>query len=284
MKVHISMEINRQNGTVITIFSTASAVGKTFLAVNMAAELARIGYKICLIDLDLQFGDVGNYLALNVQKTLFDLLDAMKINSADIDIENFLTPYEYKNISFSVLPSPTELDQAYNISAEGVRQCTNELQKYFDYILIDTASTFSRLNLAVMDLSTIITFVGIVDFIPTIKNMKIGYDTMRSIGYGSNKIRLILNRSDSKTNIALNDVQQVLGEKFYHIIPNDFTEAQESIHAGIPLAAAARDNPIKESIRQLIGRYTNRLNLPEEKDTRLSGWMKRIFKQGDNNG
>lgn len=284
MKVHISMEINRQNGTVITIFSTASAVGKTFLAVNMAAELAHIGYKVCLVDLDLQFGDVGNYLALNVQKTLFDLLSAMKTNSSDIDIENFLTPYEYKNISFSVLPAPIELEQAYNISAEGVKQCINELQKDFDYILIDTTSTFSRLNLTVMDLSTIITFVGIVDFIPTIKNMKIGYDTMRSIGYGSNKIRLILNRSDSKTNIALNDVQQVLGEKFYHIIPNDFTEAQESIHAGIPLTAAARDNSVRESIRQLIGRYTNRLNVPEEKAVKLSGWMKRIFKQGDNNG
>ena len=114
--------------------------------------------------------------------------------------------------------------------------------------------------------------------------MKIGYDTMRSIGYGSNKIRLILNRSDSKTNIALNDVQQVLGEKFYHIIPNDFTEAQESIHAGIPLTAAARDNSVRESIRQLIGRYTNRLNVPEEKTAKLSGWVKRIFKQGDNNG
>ena len=284
MKVHISMEINRQNGTVITIFSTASAVGKTFLAVNMAAELASIGYKVCLVDLDLQFGDVSNYLALNVQKTLFDLLSAMKTNSSDIDIENFLTTYEYKNINFSVLPPPSELAQAYNISAEGVRQCINRLQKYFDYVLIDTTSTFSRLNLTVMDLSTIITFVGIVDFIPTIKNMKIGYDTMRNIGYGSNKIRLILNRSDSKTNIELSDVQQILGENFYHIIPNDFTAAQESIHAGIPLVTSVRDNPVKESIRQLIGRYTNRPNLPEEKTVKLSGWMKRIFKQGDNNG
>ena len=52
------------NGIVITFFSTASAVGKTLVACNMASELAREGYRVCLADFDLQFGDVCNYLHL----------------------------------------------------------------------------------------------------------------------------------------------------------------------------------------------------------------------------
>ena len=48
------MEQGRR-GSVITVFSTASAVGKTLVAINMAAELARLGHKVCLVDVDLQF-------------------------------------------------------------------------------------------------------------------------------------------------------------------------------------------------------------------------------------
>ena len=52
------------NGAIITYFSTASAVGKTLVSINSAAELAREGYRVCLVDFDLQFGDVCNYLQL----------------------------------------------------------------------------------------------------------------------------------------------------------------------------------------------------------------------------
>ena len=53
-----------RRGIVITVFSTASAVGKTLISINMAAELAKEGYRVCLVDMDLQFGDVCNYLQL----------------------------------------------------------------------------------------------------------------------------------------------------------------------------------------------------------------------------
>ena len=97
---------------------------------------------------------------------------------------------------------------------------------------------FSTLNLAVLDLSTIVTFLGIVDFIPTIKNMKIGMDTLKMLGYDKNKIRLVLNRSDAKTRISLADVQKLLGEPFYHVLPNDFRAASQSLRDGVPLVLA----------------------------------------------
>lgn len=54
------MSMVGRKGTIITVFSTAYAVGKTLIAINMAAELAKSRHTVCLIDLDLQFGDVAS--------------------------------------------------------------------------------------------------------------------------------------------------------------------------------------------------------------------------------
>ena len=178
------------NGVVITFFSTASAVGKTLISTNMASELARQGKKVCLVDFDLQFGDVSNYLQLLPQRTAYDLQQAMNLQGNAVRAEEFLTPYEYHNVVFYVLAAPAKLEEAYNIDADKAMDMVRQLQKVFDYVLVDTTSTFSKLNLALLDLSTIVSFLGIVDFIPTIKNMKSGSDTIRGLGYDTNKIRI----------------------------------------------------------------------------------------------
>lgn len=66
------MEELNKSGIVITLFSTASAVGKTLLSINMGAELARTGFRVCVVDLDLQYGDICNFLHIEPTKTIFD--------------------------------------------------------------------------------------------------------------------------------------------------------------------------------------------------------------------
>ena len=123
----------------------------------------------------------------------------------------------------------------------------------------------------------IITFIGIVDFIPTIKNMKVGYDTMRGIGYDQNKIRFVLNRSKSKTNIELEDVEQLLEEPFYHVLPNDFTAAGQSIHKGVPLVLDGQ-NALAGGLKELVAKYTNRLQESSKGKASFSSLVKRFFK------
>lgn len=274
----MSMEERHRSGIVITVFSTASAVGKTLISINMAAELAKQSYRVCLVDLDLQFGDVCNYLQIMPQKTIFDAQEAVRLNIDEFSTEEYITKYQQENVTFAVLASPLKMEEAYNISTEAVKKVLSRLQGEYDYIVLDTSSAFSDLNLAIMDLSTIITFVGIVDFIPTIKNMKIGYDTMRSIGYDRNKIRFVLNRSNSKTRIELQDVEQLLEEEFYHVLTNDFIAARDSIHTGIPLVLDPKKTVLGQDIQRLVAKYTNRLEDNEDSASGVSSWMKRLFK------
>ena len=265
------------NGVVITFFSTASAVGKTLISTNMASELARQGKKVCLVDFDLQFGDVSNYLQLLPQRTAYDLQQAMSLQGAAVRAEEFLTPYEYHNVVFYVLAAPTKLEESYNIDADKAMDMVRQLQKVFDYVLVDTTSTFSKLNLALLDLSTIVSFLGIVDFIPTIKNMKIGSETLKKMNYDKNKIRLILNRSNAKTRISIEDVENLLGEPFYHILPNDFHAASQSIKDGVPLVLRSGGSELGEALRDLVARYTNRVYDDAGDERGSESWLARIF-------
>ena len=267
------------NGIVITFFSTASAVGKTLVACNMASELAREGYRVCLVDFDLQFGDVCHYLKLEPLRTLADLQRTMQVEGDSCRVQDFLTPYEHAGVQFSVLASPTKLEEAYNIHHDYAVRAVRKLQQSFDYILIDMTSMFSTLNLAMLDLSTIVTFLGIVDFIPTIKNMKIGMDTLKTLNYDKNKIRLVLNRSDSKTRIGLADVQKLLGEPFYHVLPNDFQAASTSIRDGVPLVLTPKQTALGKALKELVARYTNHSSTPVEAEQKQqeSSWLSRIF-------
>ena len=276
------MDVEKEiNGVVITFFSTASAVGKTLISCNMASELARQGRRVCLVDFDLQFGDVANYLQLLPDRTMADVQQTMTMQGNACHVEEYLTPYEYEGIVFYVLAAPKQLDEAYNIKTEYAVQAIKQLRTKFDYVIIDTTSMFSVLNLAMLDLSTIVTFLGIVDFIPTIKNMKIGTDTLKNLNYDKNKIRLVLNRSNAKTRISIDDVEKLLGDEFYHILPNDFRAASQSIKEGIPLVLKQENTELSEALRDLVARYTNQglseeavVNGQEIEDS----WLSRIFR------
>ena len=253
-----SAEQETINGVVISFFSTASSVGKTLISINMAAELARQGARVVLVDYDLQFGDVCNYLQLEPEQTLMDAQRSIQLTGSSFDVRECLTPYSCRNVMFAVLAAPRKLEESYNIETSVAQKVIEHLQGLFDYVIVDTTSMFSELNLMLLDISTIVTYLGVVDFLPTIKNMKIGSDTLRTLGYADKKIRLGLNRSNAKTRIGIEDVQKLLKQEFYYVIPNDFQAASQSIIDGKPLVLEHQDIARSDAMRGLGGLYSNR--------------------------
>lgn len=267
-----------RKGTIFTVFSTAYAVGKSLIAVNIAAELAKQGMNVCLVDLDLQFGDICYYLKLNPKKTIADAQRAMKANPQDTVAVEFLTKYAAGGVSFDVLTNPKLMEEAYNMDNGIIRSLVQQLQLEYDYVIIDTTSTFSALNLSMMDLSTLINFVGIVDFIPTIKNMKRGSDTLKELGYDDSKIRYVLNRSNAKTRIDVEDVESILGKHFDYVLPNDFQTAQNSVRSGVPFVLEARHTPLAKELISIVDGYVRPDTEQKEEKTEDHGsWLSRLF-------
>ena len=219
----------RRSNVIISVFSTTPGIGKTLAAINLATSLAYEGNKVCLVDLDLQFGDVMNYLQLNSDKTIAGAQRAFKADPENFDINNFLVKYLTGYFDFSILPAPIYVRDAYQIDVLTVETIIGQHMKDFDFVVLDLNSVFSSLNLAMLDLSTIINYIGVIDFLPALKNFKVGYDTLIRFEYEEQKIRLIENRADSQKLIKSSDVEKLLGESFYHRLANDFVSATKSI-------------------------------------------------------
>lgn len=247
-----------QSSIIISVFSTTPGIGKTVTAINLAAGLAAEGYEVCLVDLDLQFGDVMNYLQLESNRTIAAAQRAFKTNPEHFNIENFLVHYRTGYFTLSILPPPLYVRDAYQIDVLTVENIVGQQLSQFDFVVLDLNSVFSSLNLAMLDLSTVINYLGVIDFLPALKNYKVGYDTLIRFEYEEQKIRLVENRADSQKLIQSSDVEKLLGEPFFHRLPNDYPSVSKSIKEGRPLMFAALDSKLTKSFFELTARYTNK--------------------------
>ena len=270
----------QRTSIIISVFSTSPGIGKTVIAINLAAGLANEGYKVCLADLDLQFGDVLNYLKLTSPHTVAGAQRAFLDNPENFRIKDFLIEYRQGDVSFSILPAPLYIYDAYQTDVNVLTEIIRRMD-YFDYVILDLNSMFSALNLSMLDMSTIINYIGVIDFLPALKNYKIGYDTLLRFEYEESKIRLIENRADSQKLINSRDVERLLGEPFYHRFPNDFPAVNKSINSGQPLMFAAPDSRLTKSFDDLVGLYTQRQqnnSAPEIKPAESGGFFSKISK------
>ena len=261
---------------VVAVTSCTPNEGKSSISMKLARAFAEAGYKSILIDADMRKSVlVGRYRTKQVKRGLTHCL-AGRATADDVICETNIDNL-YVIFAGPVPPNPSEL-----LGSEGFSKLVSELRRDFDYVIIDTTSMFSVLNLTLLDLSTIITFLGVVDFIPTIKNMKIGNETLQSLNYDANKIRLVLNRSDSATQLSIREVEEkTLGSSFYHVLSNDFHAANESIQTGIPLVLRKNNNQLTKDLRQLVALYTNHTYQEEadfdEPARKSGGWFSKLF-------
>ena len=256
-------------GSVFTFFSTASAVGKTVLAVNYAADLAERGYKVCLADLDLQFGDVCNYLGITPTQTFFNYYDQEEDKR---DTAAFITETQF---CFDVLAAPLEVDEGFVIDAETILQAINQLRDDYDYVLLDTTTGFTSISMAILEQTDVLYLPCVVDFIPSIKDLKIGLETLHKLQFDYQRMRLILNRNKAETQISIKDVEAIVGRPFQYFISNDYQGIMQSIREAKPVVLTEAKNKLADEISDMV---SEELGEKEETSSGLTGWLGSLFR------
>ncbi len=150
---------------IISIFSTKGGVGKSFLAVNLAASLAKdFSRKVLLVDLDFQaVGDMANMLNLSPKKTLADYFAKFKGEASDaLHIREYVEPHI---CGLDFLPGILRPRQATHIEENQISNILVKLEEVYDFIIIDTGKAFSQSSFAALNNSNLIMMVLTPDVI-----------------------------------------------------------------------------------------------------------------------
>ena len=217
---------------IISTFSNKGGIGKTSIAVNLAVELAQISKeKVALIDLNLQLGDVATFLDMNPPFAM----DYIANNIHNLNEDELLkTMSKYKNTSLYVIADPLNIDNSKDITAEQIKNLLAVLKKTFSYIVIDIGTNIDSKTIAALDSSDLILLIAIVN-LPAIRSTQRCMDLFNRLGYSSDKIKLVLNRYMENEDIKTSDIEEVVKQKVYWKIPNNYLTMMSAINKGVPV-------------------------------------------------
>jgi pilus assembly protein CpaE len=233
-------EERHYDSKVISVFGTKGGAGKTTVAVNLAVALRQERKKVLLMDLDLQFGDVGVFLDIPRSDTIADLVEEGDFNA--YAISSFL--YRHST-GVNVLCAPNSPELAEIVKPEHIGQIVNALKKSLDYIIIDLGPILDECALQALDLSDTIYFVTNPE-ISTLKNTKICMNVLNTLNYGK-KVKFILNK-DGDSYVKRKDMESALDTDMVLDIPNEPKNTIAAINQGVPIVLSNSKSKVSKAI------------------------------------
>lgn len=240
-----------ERGAITTVFSTKGGVGTSMVATNLAVSLARHSPRpVALVDGDLQFGDVAVMLQLTPVHTVADA--ARQADRLDAELLKSLL-VQHDDSGLLVLPAPTDPATADAISAGAFVRILDVLATFCAHVVVDTPTSFDDVVLATLESSDDVVYVTGLD-IPSIKNVKLGMQTLRRLNVASGKLRLAVNRANSKVRLDVSEVERTLQAKAECLLPSDVA-VPRSMNKGIPVVLDAPRSGIARTLERFAAQF-----------------------------
>ena len=236
----------KRDGRIITVFSPKGGTGKTVIATNVAAVLAKAeARRTLLLDLDLQFGDAAIMLGVEPEKTIYDLVVA----PGELDSEK-LAGYTTRHASgLDVLPAPLRPEDAELVTEAKLGRLLEVARACYDAIVVDTSPFFHGPMLATLDRTDELLLICSLD-VPTLKNVRLALGTLDMLSFPTSRIRFVLNRANSKVGMSKKEVEGALDMKVAFEIPSD-RAVPVSVNRGNPAVLSDAGSEFAGAIKRL---------------------------------
>ena len=232
---------------VVAVFSPKGGAGRTTIATNLAVALHKeTGSRVCLVDANLQFGDVGVLLNLNPKDR--SIADAVETGEPDGDIIDSCVIDHSTGIR--VLLAPPSPEGADLVTPGFMRLIVDHLRMGHDYVVIDLPSGLSDLSLAVMDAADTILVLTALE-ITTIKNVRLFLEVAEQLDYARSKVRLVINRADAAQGIRIADVEASVRRPIDGTIVSDGRLSVLAVNRGVPFVVSHPDSVLSRDVTNL---------------------------------
>ena len=234
----------------IAIMNQKGGVGKTTTSVNLAAALARQGRRVCLIDLDLQFGTVATYLDLPRREAVYELLSDTEAMDDDV-FKQALLGFEDK---LQVLTSPSEMLPLDLITSEDVTRVIEMARSHFDFVVIDMPSTIVQWSETVLNAAQVYFAMVELDMRSAQNALRLKR-ALQSEELPFEKLRYVMNRAPKFTDLSAKSRVKRMAESLSISIdvqlPDGGKAVTQANDHGLPLANSAPKSPLRREIAKL---------------------------------
>ncbi|MHB8572684.1 MAG: AAA family ATPase [Candidatus Dormibacteria bacterium] len=234
---------------VVLVFSGKGGVGKSLVASNLAAGIAgETGARVALVDLDLQFGDLGVMLNLDAVHAITQLVE----EQGGVDADFLETVMADGPQGIKVLLAPVSPELADLVTGDHIRHVFSMLRETFQVIVVDTSSHLGEATLEAIDHADRVVLLSTLS-LPAIKEAKLALKILQSLNVAQEKILLVLNRSESHSDFNAASVENTLKFPISLQLPSDARLAMASIHRGVPIVTMSPESEFSQRIRELVG-------------------------------
>ncbi len=240
----------QKEGKIIDVMGSKGGVGTTTVAVNLATTLQKSSGRsasVALIDMNLLFGEIPVFLNIDSH---FNWAEVAR-NISRLDSTYLMSILTRHESGICVLPSPGGLDGVNVTTPEIIETILAMMKKHFDFVIIDMGQSLDDISLKIMEMSDLVFLVSILS-LPCLTNVKKLLWTFRSLGYPPEEdVKIIVNRFHKKSLISLKEAEEVLKQKIFSLISNDYATTMSAINQGKPIEAIDRSADIVKDFSQL---------------------------------
>lgn len=239
------------SGTVYAVVSATGGCGKTFFAMNLAYHLqTKLQRPTCMIDLDLQFGELSAALRLKPRYTITDIVNGDEILGDDQGrrLHEYLALHD---TGIRLLPAPNEPADADAIGAADIGRVLEAARARFDHVVIDTPASLSEAVLVALEHADRIFAIATLD-LPSIRNLGVLLNTFSQLKVPSDRVELVLNKVEPDVGIDISQVTRYFPQGFSIVIPYA-REVNRSLNMGMPMLAYAPRAEVSKVLSDALG-------------------------------
>jgi len=231
------------------LINTKGGCGASFLACNLAEMMAGVSHqKVALIDLDVQFGTLANYLDIRPRHSLVDALDA--VGELDrVALEGYMEKYSEKLHLLSAAGERVVLPE--NLPVPSLDALFDLISGQYDQVVVDAPRILNHFTATAIERADSILLVMQQSVAGLEETLRLAGILRSELGVMPDRMKVIVNRYQKNMAVDAAHIKTAIGELDTVIVPNDFRQVMQSVDSGIPIYRHARGSSVTKSLLKL---------------------------------
>jgi pilus assembly protein CpaE len=254
-RLRAEMGAESEPGRLIGVLAPSGGSGSTTLAANIATVLAKQHLRCALLDLKLEAGDVASLLDLKPAHTIAELCQ----NSARLDRVMFERSLVRHDSGVHLLAPPRTFADVSQVTPEGVRQAVALARLLFAYVVVDLDHSFREEQVIVLCQADVVLLVMRLDF-TSLRNMRRTLEHLERLGVDKERVQIVVNRYGQPKEIPAAKVEEALGLKILHYIPDDPKTVNRANNSGVPVVLETPSAKVSKCFARLAVSVNGRPN------------------------